>query len=30
MTTTAVDLLDSIRAHLADFELPALWSVNLT
>jgi hypothetical protein len=30
MTTTTVDLLDSLRAHLADFELPALWSVNLT
>ncbi len=30
MTTTTVDLLDSLRAHLTEFELPALWSVNLT
>jgi hypothetical protein len=30
MTTTATDLLDSIRAHLTAFELPALWSVNVT
>lgn len=27
MTPTAIDLLDSVRAHLADFELPAMWSV---
>lgn len=25
-----VDLLDSVRAHLAEFELPALWSVDVT
>lgn len=25
-----VDLLDSVRSHLADFELPALWSLDLT
>ncbi|MGH3783198.1 MAG: hypothetical protein ACRDRO_21880 [Pseudonocardiaceae bacterium] len=30
MTTTTVDLLDSLRAHLTEFELPALWSVHLT
>jgi hypothetical protein len=30
MTTTTRDLLDCLRAHLAEFELPALWSVNLT
>ena len=29
MTTTAMDLLDSIRAHLAEFELPDLWSVHV-
>ena len=28
--TTAVALLDSIRAHLAEFELPELYSVNVT
>jgi hypothetical protein len=28
--TTTVDLLDSIRAHLADFELPDLCSVHVT
>jgi len=28
--TTAVELLDSIRAHLVEFELPDLYSVNLT
>lgn len=27
---TAADLLDSIRAHLADFALPDLYSVNVT
>jgi hypothetical protein len=27
--TTAVDLLDSIRAHLAEFELPDMWSVHV-
>ncbi|MDQ3763536.1 MAG: hypothetical protein M3460_18480 [Actinomycetota bacterium] len=27
MTPTTVDLLDSIRTHLAEFELPAMWSV---
>jgi hypothetical protein len=25
-----VDLLDSVRTHLAAFELPALWSVDVT
>jgi hypothetical protein len=30
MTTTAVALLDSIRAHLTEFELPDLYSVNVT
>jgi hypothetical protein len=30
VTTTAVDLLDAIRAHLAEFELPELYSVNVT
>ncbi|MGH4008104.1 MAG: hypothetical protein ACRDTH_08100 [Pseudonocardiaceae bacterium] len=29
MTTTTMDLLDSIRAHLAAFELPDLWSVHV-
>jgi hypothetical protein len=29
MTTTAMDLLDSIRAHLVEFELPDLWSVHV-
>jgi hypothetical protein len=31
MTTTAVDLLDSLRlrAHMAAFDLPALWSVHV-
>ncbi|MGH8623921.1 MAG: hypothetical protein ACREYC_01145 [Gammaproteobacteria bacterium] len=29
MTTTAIDLLDSIRVHLAEFELPDLWSVHV-
>ncbi|MGH3673701.1 MAG: hypothetical protein ACRDSH_24235 [Pseudonocardiaceae bacterium] len=28
--STSVELLDSIRAHLAEFELPALWSVDVT
>jgi hypothetical protein len=28
--TTAVALLDSIRAHLTEFELPDLYSVNVT
>ena len=28
--TTLIDLLDCLRAHLVEFELPALWSVNLT
>jgi hypothetical protein len=27
--TTAIELLDSIRAHLATFELPDLWSVHV-
>jgi hypothetical protein len=27
---TTVELLDSIRAHLAEFELPDLYSVNVT
>ena len=27
---TAADLLDSLRAHLAEFELPDLYSVNVT
>jgi hypothetical protein len=27
---TTADLLDSIRAHLADFQLPDLYSVNVT
>jgi hypothetical protein len=27
---TATDLLDSLRAHLAEFELPDLYSVNVT
>jgi hypothetical protein len=27
---TPIDLLDSLHAHLASFELPALWSVNVT
>jgi len=26
----AVDLLDSVRTHLVDFELPALWSIDIT
>ena len=30
MTTTVVDLLDAIRAHLADFELSDLCSVTVT
>lgn len=30
MTTTVVELLDVIRAHLADFELPDLCSVTVT
>jgi hypothetical protein len=30
MTITAVELLDSLRAHLADFEIPELYSVNVT
>jgi hypothetical protein len=29
MTTTAMDLLDSIRAHLAAFDLSDLWSVHV-
>jgi hypothetical protein len=29
MTTTPVDLLDSLRAHLTTFDLPALWSVHV-
>lgn len=28
--TTAIDLLRCICAHLAEFELPALWSVDVT
>ena len=28
--TTTIDLLDSLRAHLAEFELPALCSVHIT
>ncbi|MGH4009282.1 MAG: hypothetical protein ACRDTH_14190 [Pseudonocardiaceae bacterium] len=28
--TTTVALLDSIRAHLTEFELPDLYSVNVT
>lgn len=27
---TPINLLDSLRAHLASFELPPLWSVNVT
>jgi hypothetical protein len=27
---TLLDLLDYIRAHLAEFEFPTLWSVNVT
>lgn len=27
---TQVDLLDLVRTHLAEFELPALWSINIT
>ncbi|MGH3905449.1 MAG: hypothetical protein ACRDTE_14860 [Pseudonocardiaceae bacterium] len=30
MSPTAMDLLDAIRAHLAEFELPAPWSVTVT
>jgi len=30
MTTTAVALLEAIRTHLAEFELPELYSVNVT
>lgn len=26
----SVDLLDSIRIHLVDFELPGLWSIDIT
>jgi len=29
MTTTAFDLLDSIRTHLAAFDLPHMWSVHV-
>ncbi|MGQ0719891.1 MAG: hypothetical protein ACT4NP_21730 [Pseudonocardiales bacterium] len=29
MTTTVMDLLDSIHAHLAAFELPDMWSVHV-
>ncbi|MDQ3826113.1 MAG: hypothetical protein M3319_08410 [Actinomycetota bacterium] len=29
MITTTVDLLDAIHTHLADFELPAMWSVQV-
>jgi hypothetical protein len=29
MTTTTVDLLDAIHTHLADFELPDMWSVHV-
>lgn len=29
MTTTVVDRLDSFRAHLADFDLPQLYSVTV-
>jgi hypothetical protein len=29
MTTTTVDLLDAIHTHLADFELPDMWSVQV-
>ena len=30
MSTTAITLLDALRAHLSTFDLPAPWSVNLT
>jgi hypothetical protein len=29
MSTTVVDLLDSLRAHLTEFELPELYSVHV-
>jgi hypothetical protein len=29
MATTTVDLLDAIHTHLADFELPDMWSVQV-
>ncbi len=29
MTTTAMDLLDSIHTHLVEFELPDLWLVHV-
>ncbi|MGH8940694.1 MAG: hypothetical protein ACRDV2_15305 [Actinomycetes bacterium] len=29
MTTTAIDLLNSIRAHLAAFDLPPMWSMHV-
>jgi hypothetical protein len=29
MTTTTVDLLDSLRTHLTTFDLPHLWSVHV-
>jgi len=30
MSTTLIDLLDTLRTHLAEFELPQLWSVTVT
>jgi hypothetical protein len=30
MSTTVIDLLDALRTHLSDFELPAPYSVHLT
>jgi hypothetical protein len=30
MSTTVIDLLDALRTHLNDFELPAPYSVHLT
>lgn len=30
MNRTVTDLLDAIRAHLAEFELPELWAVEVT
>jgi hypothetical protein len=30
MTTTAIDLLDALRAHLNTFDVPAPWSVNVS
>ena len=28
--SVSVDLLDSVRTHFVDFELPALWSIDIT